>query len=157
VIRSRRLTAVAAILFLAAGLVSCAGTVSLQPAANADDPGCASVMVRLPSTIAGEQRRWTDAQATAAWGSPTAIIMTCGVDVPGPTTEPCTDVSGVFWLVDESEAPKYRFTTFGRTPAVEVYLDFDVVGSADTLRALSPVLASQLEETGQTCTPRPGS
>lgn len=156
-IRARRLLAAVTVATLALGLASCAGTVSLQPAADANDPACAEVMVRLPATVAGQDRRWTDAQSTAAWGSPTSIIMTCGVPVPGPTTEPCQPVSGVFWLVDDTDAPKYRFTTFGRTPAVEVYLDFDVVGSADTLRALSPVLAAQLADNGRTCTERPGS
>lgn len=155
--RPRRLLAAVAVAALSLGLAACAGTVSLQPAPEANDPACADVMVRLPQTVAGEERRWTDAQSTAAWGSPTAVIMTCGVEEPGPTTQPCTDVQGVFWIVDESDAPKYRFTTFGRSPAVEVYLDFDVVGSADTLRALSPVLAARLEQTGATCTERPGS
>jgi hypothetical protein len=135
---------------------SCASTVSLQPADNAEDPACAAVSVRLPDTVAGQQRRWTDAQATGAWGSPAAVILTCGVEEPGPSTLRCEEVEGVFWLIDESEGAenRYRFTTFGRTPAVEVYLDFDVVGSADTLRALSPILDRELERTDRVCTPR---
>ncbi|MFD1493268.1 MULTISPECIES: DUF3515 family protein [Microbacterium] len=156
-IRPRRpLAAVALSLLAAATLSGCAGTVSLQPAANAGDPACAAVSVRLPDQVSGQERRWTDAQATAAWGSPTAIILTCGVEEPGPSPLRCETVEGVDWLIDESEAADdhYRFTTFGRTPAVEVYLDYDVVRSGDTLRALSPILNPILEKTGSVCTPR---
>lgn len=156
-IRPRRLLATAALTLLPAGaLAGCAGTVSLQPADNADDPRCAAVTVRLPDTVAGQDRRWTDAQATAAWGSPTSVILTCGVEEPGPSTLRCETVEGVDWLIDESrgEEDLYTFTTFGRSPAVEVFLDFEVVGSADTLRALSPILDRHLERTGSVCTPR---
>lgn len=156
-IRPRRPLLLTTVLALAgAALAGCAGTVSLQPAAHAGDPLCAAVNVRLPGTVAGQDRRWTDAQATAAWGSPTAIILTCGVEEPGPSTLRCETVEGVDWLIDESRGDEdlYTFTTFGRTPAVEVFLDFEVVGSADTLRPLSQILDRQLEKTGSACTPR---
>lgn len=154
--RPRRSLAAAALAILAFVISACAATVSLPPAEHADDPACAAVSVRLPEKVAGQDRRWTDAQATGAWGTPTAIILTCGVEEPGPSTLRCETVEGVDWLIDESEGDdnRYRFTTFGRTPAVEVYLDFDVVGSADTLRALSPILDRELAETGSVCTPR---
>ena len=42
-------------------------------------------------------------------------------------------MNGVDWIIDESDAPRYRVTTFGRIPAVEVYLDNDVVSSAEVL------------------------
>ena len=45
------------------------------------------------------------------------------------------------WIIDESDAPRYRVTTFGRTPAVEVYLDNDVVSSAAVLDTLSQIVA----------------
>lgn len=156
--RSRRALATSAL--AAAGLVlsGCAGTVAMQPAPAANDPACAAVSVRLPETIAGQERRWTDAQATGAWGDPATVLLTCGVTVPGPSELSCQTVEGVDWLVDESEAPEYyRFTTFGRSPAVEVYIDYDVVGSADALRAVSPMLSRQLPTTGSACTARPGS
>jgi hypothetical protein len=158
VTRLRRILAAAAIpLLLPAALAGCAGTVSLQPAQNADDPRCAAVSVRLPDTVAGQDRRWTDAQATAAWGSPASVILSCGVPEPGPSTLRCETVEDVDWLIDESRGDEdlYTFTTFGRSPAAEVFLDFGVVGSADTLRTLSPILDRQLEKTGAVCTPRP--
>ncbi len=131
----------AAVLVAAAGLTGCSSTVSLTPAPDADDPGCAQVMVNLPSVVADRDRRWTDAQSTAAWGDPASVILTCGVKQLGPTTLPCRTDSNVDWVIDESQAPRYRVTSFNRTPAVEVYLDNDVVSSADVLGALSPVVA----------------
>jgi hypothetical protein len=159
VIRPRRILALAAAVVFVGSLTGCAGTVSLEPAEGANDAACADVTVRLPGSIAGQERRWTDAQATGAWGSPASILLTCGVPEPGPSTLPCETIEGVDWLIDESDAAdsRYRFTTFGRSPAVEVYLDFDVVGSADTLRALSPMLNNVLSETGSVCTPRPAA
>lgn len=144
----------AALLVVAAmGITGCSSTVSMQPAPAANDPACADVTSLLPGTLAGEPRRWTDAQATGAWGDPAAVLFTCGVDPIGPTTLPCQTVNGVDWVIDESEAPKYRVTSFGRVPAVEVYLDNDVVSSADVLDSLS-LLVSRLPSDGATCLAR---
>ena len=138
---------------VAAGIVGCTSTVSMEPAAGANDPACADVSVLLPGSLAGQERRWTDAQATAAWGDPAAVLFTCGLEPLGPTTLPCQTVNGVDWVIDESEAPQYRVTSFGRVPAVEVYLDNDVVASAEVLDALSAVV-SRLPSDGSTCTDR---
>lgn len=136
----------------AAGLLSgCASTVSTTPAKGANDPACAAVTVRLPDTVDGQQRRWTDAQATGAWGTPTSVLLTCGLEAPGPSTLVCQTVDDVDWLIDDTDAPKYRFTTFGRTPAVEVYLDYDVVSGRDALSALSSAV-QQLPTDGRKCT-----
>jgi hypothetical protein len=137
----------------AAALAGCASTVSMQPADAANDPACADVSVGLPGTLAGEPRRWTDAQATAAWGDPASVLFTCGLEPLGPTTLPCQTVNGVDWVIDETDAPKYRVTSFGRVPAVEVYLDNDVVASAEVLDALSLVV-SRLPADGSTCVAR---
>lgn len=152
--RSLRVFTALALAGAVAALSGCAGTVSLSPAADANDPLCAEVSVRLPSTVDGFDRRWTDAQATGAWGDPVTVILACGVTVPGPSTLECQTVEGVDWLIDDSEAPRYRFTTYGRAPAVEVYLDYDPerTSSADILRALAPAV-SQLP-VHSTCTPR---
>lgn len=123
----------------------------MQPADNANDPLCAEVTVRLPDTVSGQSRRWTDAQATGAWGSPTSVLLKCGLEAPGPTTIPCETVDGVDWLVDDSQAPNFRFTTFGRSPAVEVYLDYDIVGAPSVLDDLSNAVGS-LPKTGSVCT-----
>jgi hypothetical protein len=159
VTRPRRFLAAASALLLAAALGGCAGTVSMQPAAGSNDPACAAMSVRLPDSIAGQERRYTDAQATGAWGTPTSILLTCGLEAPGPSTLRCQPLSGVDWLVDESEADenRYTFTTYGRDPAVQVYLDYDVTGSGDALGALSPILNAQLPRTGQECIAAPST
>lgn len=126
-------------------------TVSLQAAEDANDPACADLTVRLPDSVDGQPRRWTDAQATGAWGDPASVIITCGVPELGPTTLPCTPVNGVDWVIDDSDAPRYRVTTFDRTPAVEIYLDNDVVSSAQVLDRLSQIV-TVLPQNGRVCT-----
>ncbi|WP_323741083.1 DUF3515 family protein [Microbacterium sp. VKM Ac-2870] len=141
---------------IALGTAGCSSTVSMTPAKGANDPACAAVISRLPATVDGQQRRWTDAQATGAWGSPASVLLTCGLDAPGPSTLVCQTVDGIDWLMDDTQAPKYRFTSFGRTPAVQVYLDYDVVGGRDVLSALSSAV-QQLPTDGRSCTDRPSS
>lgn len=129
-----------AALAVAATLTGCTATVSMQPAEDANDPLCADVMARLPESVAGQDRRWTDAQATGAWGSPTAVLLTCGVTPPGPTTLRCASIDGVDWIIDETDAPQFRVTTYGRTPAVQVF--FEDVSSREVLDTLSPLVSS---------------
>lgn len=138
-------------LVAASGLAGCATTVTLSPAPSANDPACAEVMVRLPSVVAGQERRFTDAQSTAAWGDPASVILTCGVEPLGPTTLPCQTVEGVDWVIDDTDAPRYRVTTFNREPAVEVFLDNEAVSSADVLDALTQRVAL-LPDSGSACT-----
>ncbi|WP_309067182.1 DUF3515 family protein [Microbacterium sp.] len=136
----RRLAA-AAPLVLMLGLAGCASTVSVPAAEDANDPLCADVTVRLPDTL-GEgasllERRWTDGQATGAWGDPTSVILSCGVEPPGPTTLQCVTFEGVDWVVDASDLPMQRITTYGRTPATQVYVDTSVISPSDVLPAIS--------------------
>ena len=42
-------------------------------------------------------------------------------------------VNGIDWIEDDSEKPLYRYTTFGRVPAVEVVVDSDKVSGTTTL------------------------
>nr|WP_186807472.1 DUF3515 family protein [Microbacterium testaceum] len=152
--RSSRPLALLAALVLLPGLAACSTTVAMEPAKLANDPACASVIAKLPKSISGQQRRWTDAQATGAWGDPASILMTCGLEPPAPSTLPCRTFDGVDWLVDESQAAvnRYTLTTFGRTPALQVYLDFDVASSGDVAQALGPLIRDYLQPTGSACT-----
>lgn len=118
---------------LGLSLVGCAGQVPMEPATDANNPECANVTVRLPDLVADQKKRETNAQATGAWGTPASILLTCGVEVPGPTTLPCVSINDVDWIEDDSEAPLYRYTTYGRTPAVEVVIDSDAVSGTTTL------------------------
>ena len=110
---------------LVLALAGCTPAVALKPATNAPDPACASVIVSLPDTVAGLDTRETDAQGTGAWGSPAYVILRCGVPAPDPTSAECLEVDGVDWIRDSSKDPNFVFTTYGRTPAVEVIIDSD--------------------------------
>lgn len=95
----------------------------MEPAPNADAPECAEVTVRLPETVDGLELRLTNAQATGAWGSPASVLLHCGVPTPDPTTAECISLDGIDWVADESNAPTYVFTTYGRSPAARVTID----------------------------------
>jgi hypothetical protein len=138
--RARR--ASAAILLGAAAVVltGCSAAVPMQPAADAVNPACADVIVHLPSTVADQPSRETNAQATGAWGDPAAVLLTCGVTVPGPTTLPCVNINGIDWIEDDSEAPNYRYTTYGRDPATEVYIDSELVSGSTTMVDLADAI-----------------
>jgi hypothetical protein len=43
----------------------------------------------------------------------------------------------VDWLVDDSQAPSYRFITFGRSPATEVIVDSKSVAGVTALESLA--------------------
>lgn len=143
----------AALVPVALMLAGCSPTVALEPAADAASPLCAEVTVRLPDTIGELQSRETNAQATGAWGEPTAVILRCGVPSPAPTaTLPCITVDGVDWLRDDSDDPNFVFTTYGREPAVEVIIDGVEASGLETLTALAPAV-SRLPVTGACIVP----
>lgn len=152
--RSSRPLALLAALALVPGLAACSPTVAMEPAKLANDPACANIVSRLPQSISGQDRRWTDAQATGAWGDPASILMTCGLEPPAPSTLPCRTFDGVDWIVDESQAADnlYTLTTYGRSPALQIFLDFDVASSGDVAQALGPLIREYLQPTGSACT-----
>jgi len=132
----------------ALALAGCAPTVSLDPAADSNSPGCAEISVRLPDTVADKAERQTDAQATGAWGDPTAVILRCGVPPIGATTKPCVNVNGVDWvLMTDPAAKTIVYQTFGRTPATEVIIDH-VSGVSDS--SVLPEFASAVSTVKQT-------
>lgn len=147
-------SAVVASLVLAAsaGLAACTPTVDLEPAEGANDPACAEVAVRLPDFVAEQPRRWTDAQASGAWGDPSAILLRCGVTPPGPTEARCITLGGVDWIVDESRAPNYLVTTYGRVPAVEVFIDNELVSPNDALTELGERVVGVATTAERECT-----
>jgi hypothetical protein len=140
---SRIAAALAAVLVLG----GCAPIVALKPAANANDPDCAAVIVRLPDTVSGLAIRQTDAQSTAAWGEPDQVLLFCGVEVPTASELPCVD-KGVFWLRDDSDDAVWTFTSFGRDPAVRLIVDRDP--------AISPGLVLEDLENAVSFTPANG-
>ncbi|WP_454698830.1 DUF3515 domain-containing protein [Arthrobacter humicola] len=133
-LRSLRLPATAAAVVLA--LSGCAPVVDVAPAKDAANPACAPMMVALPDTMGDAGLRKTNSQATAAWGDPSKVILRCGVNVPGPTTDRCVSVNGIDWVIKEGD-PVWTLTTFGREPATEILMDPDQISSATVLAELS--------------------
>lgn len=133
-------------LVAAFALSGCAGTVALEPGPDSNAVACAEVMVRLPDTVGSVEldRRSTNAQSTAAWGDPAAVIYRCGLPEQGPSDLPCFDVDGVDWLLDESNAPRYVFTTYGRAPVTEIIVDVTYIAGADAVRELSPFIGERI-------------
>lgn len=132
---------------LASLLTACsapAGTVSVEPAENASDPACASVVLNLPKELSTVDetfpKRVTSSQATGAWGSPAAVVMRCGVPEPAPSTDTCLPTGDVDWINVRTDGDAYTFVTYGRTPAVEVTVDSTRLTGINALDAISPAL-----------------
>lgn len=146
--------AAALVVLTTAAATACGPTVQVEVAPNAADPRCASVVLALPDPLATYPRLSTTSQATTAWGDPAApIVLRCGVEPPGPTTDRCvtaTDAAGtsVDWIAVE-DAPGsdggsgWTFTTYGREPAVEVTVPPEVTqdNSTSFLVDLAPAVS----------------
>ena len=116
-------------------LTGCGSTVTVDGAPDNTNPDCASVMLAMPETVSGMAQRETSSQGTTAYGDPSAMIVRCGAQEPGPTTDPCTNVNSVDWLISEVPDQKdhWRAVTYGRSPAVEVLFDSSRVPSSTAL------------------------
>lgn len=140
-------------------LTGCARDVPTAPAPSASDPVCAQVLQATPGVLGGADQRATTSQASRAWGDP-AITLRCGVEPLGPTTDRCITVTGVDgvsidWVVAENddvvgtgedadtERGRFMFTTYGRTPAIEVIVPVEYAGTDSTaiLVDLGPAVA----------------
>ena len=133
---SARLSVTVAAAAAGLALTSCSPVVDVTPAKDAANAACAPMMLALPDAIGDAKLRKTNAQATAAWGDPSAVILRCGVNVPGPTTDRCVSVNDVDWVIKEGD-PVWTLTTFGREPATEILMDPDKISSATVLADLS--------------------
>lgn len=157
---ARARTGAGALLALLAGsvLAGCASPVGVDAAPHAADPLCAEVVLALPRELAGMPRLTTSSQATVAWGDRDApVVLRCGVEPPGPSTDPCVSADdgtiAVDWLAvegapDADGSADWTFTTYGRDPAVEVLVPAEVTASRSTsfLIDLGPAVA-RVEQT----------
>jgi hypothetical protein len=79
-------------------------------------------MLAAPETVGGLPMRNTTSQATAAYGDEFTIVVRCGVEPPGPSEDPCVEVTvgdtTLGWLVTETD-DDWVAVSFGRSPAVE--------------------------------------
>lgn len=147
---ARRLAASAAA--VVAPLAACTSAVPAEAGPFAADPLCAEVLVVVREggygELAGLPRRDTDAQSTAAWGDP-PVVLRCGVEPLGPTTDPCLRVDGVDWVARESGG-RTVLTTYGRFPAVEVSVPADQEVATDAVLAAVEPLVARLPQ-GREC------
>jgi hypothetical protein len=117
--RGARLCARVGAVLLVGGLLGCS-SVEVTVPAEAGSQACRSVAAHWPKTVGGQTRRTTSSSSAAvsAWGDP-PVIARCGLPPIGPTTDSCLDVSGVDWVAHQL-TDGVRFTTYGRTPAIEI-------------------------------------
>lgn len=127
-------------------LSGCTATVNLEAAEDSNNPACAEVMVRLPDTLGEHQQRFTNSQATAAWGDPSAVLLRCGLPEVTISELPCVTAGDFDWLVDDAQAPSYRFISYATSPAVEVIVNSDVASGVTTLETLEAAV-SVIEQT----------
>jgi Protein of unknown function (DUF3515) len=119
----RAVVALACALVVAPTLAGCATPIVVDAAPYAADPDCARVMLAMPDDLGGLSYHETTSQATAAYGDDYPIIVRCGVEPPGPTTDQCVTASSggteQDWLIVD-DGDTWRATAFGRSPAVEL-------------------------------------
>lgn len=120
------------------------GPAEVTAGPSAGDARCTALLERLPSSLLDLKRGDAPAAGAARWGD---VVLRCGVPDPGPTTDACIRTDGVDWIFTEDDRG-YRFTTFGRTPAVEV----TVPGSVERTRAPGAMtgLADAVQDLRQT-------
>lgn len=116
-------------------LTGCGSPVTVEGAPHNTDPACASVMLAMPETMGDLDQRATTSQGTTAYGDPSGVIVRCGVEPPAPTTDPCSNVNGVDWLISEVEGQEnqWRAVSYGRSPAVEILFDTSRVPSSTAI------------------------
>jgi hypothetical protein len=135
-------------------LAGCTSAVPVEVAPHATDPVCASVVLATPDSLGdGLDRHDTTSQATTAWGDPAhPVVLRCGVEPLGPTTEHCVTVAtpggaSVDWVAvaddpEHEDTSAWSFTTYGREPAVEVTVPAEVAQARSTafIDALGPAV-----------------
>ena len=120
----------AAVLAGCLGLTACSSAPSVTAAPHASDGACATAVGKLPASVLGKARGSSSATGTAVYGDP-AIVVRCGVDPLGPTQLQCLAVNDVDWVIDDRGDPLV-FTTFGRSPALEVRIPASYPKGADS-------------------------
>ena len=146
---TRKIAIAAVVVAVAAGLTGCTNAVAMSPAPSANAAACADVQVRLPAAVDTKfDLRNTNAQSTAAWGDPEVAVYHCGVAVPTVSDLPCFSLGGVDWIRDD-RGKQVVYTTFGRSPAVQVVID-STKTTGQVVQDLSAVVAL-LPKDGHTC------
>ncbi|SOC55180.1 DUF3515 family protein [Ornithinimicrobium cerasi] len=121
------------------------------PFGESDSPACERVADSWPARVGNLEPRVTAVQSrgVAAWGDP-PIVARCGKAPLGPTEDPCIDINGVDWVATVLDDGGTMFTTYGRTPAVEVLVPADYETAPLWLPAFTDA-ASAIDQTLGRC------
>ena len=125
------------------------------PFGESDSPACQAVADHWPQTVGDLEPRATavESRGVAAWGDP-PVVARCGKQPPGPTTDQCIDINGIDWVATELDDGT-MFTTYGRSPAIEVLVP-DAYDTAPLWLPAFTVAAAQVEQTLGRCTSATG-
>ncbi|PFG32711.1 uncharacterized protein DUF3515 [Sanguibacter antarcticus] len=137
----------------------CVPTINVTAADAAGDPLCARVVLAVPETVLGQPKVRATGQATAAWGEAgAAITLTCGVEVPPPTTEECESIQVVSGGVEQTfdwittkDDNGWTYVSFGRDPAVAVQVPTALGLGQPTAALIDLAGAISQVETTRTC------
>ena len=127
-----------------------AAPVAVTLPTGAASPSCQSLSGLWPSTVGSLKPRpvSVDSPAARAWGDP-AVVAICGYEPPGPSTLECVAVDGVDWII-QRRSDGVQFTTYGRSPAMDVLIPAAYAPEPLLLPAFSAA-ARSLPETGRHC------
>ncbi|MEU5533906.1 DUF3515 family protein [Streptomyces sp. NPDC020362] len=115
----------------------------LRAAERAAGPACTSLAGRWPGRLDGHRRERVGVTGAEAWGGG-AVTARCGVTSPGPSADPCVNVNGVDWLIEQARsrrAGRKVLVSYGRSPAVEVTVSPGVRAVDTVLLDLSKAVA----------------
>ncbi len=140
----------AALTFCVALLTGCGHTVPVHLPELADSTECQALVDRWPAEVSDLLPRDVSpaSPAARAWGDP-AVVAVCGQPALTPTTAACLTVDDIDWVI-EPVADGTRFTTYGRTPALEVYVPETYAPEPLLLPAFGPA-AGALPPNGRQC------
>jgi hypothetical protein len=154
----RRVLRTAAPLILAClALPACGqGAIKAVPFGDSDSPVCEQVADHWPERVGELTPRVTAVQSrgVAAWGDP-AIVARCGKAPLGPTEDPCIDINGIDWVATTLDDGGTMFTTYGRSPAIEVLVPAEYETAPLWLPAFTEA-ATQIEQTLGRCSSATG-
>ncbi|MFF7750732.1 DUF3515 family protein [Streptomyces sp. NPDC007971] len=115
----------------------------LRAAQRATGPACRSLAGRWPGRLDGHGRERVGVSGAEAWGDG-AVTARCGVTSPRLSPDPCMNVNGVDWLLEQARsrrAGKKVLVSYGRSPAVEVTVSPGVRAVDTVLLGLSKAVA----------------
>lgn len=143
--------ALAAHLLATVALGACSRPVDVALPVYADDPACRALAPLWPGTVSGLPSRavGVESPAARAWGDP-PVVAICGTEPLGPTEHPCLVVDGVDWVVLPA-SDGVRFATYGRSPALDVFVPGRYSPEGALLPAFGPA-ARALPQNGHRCT-----